>query len=147
MHTEVLSRFCLENLPVPCQWTHVTMGAREESREEAQAATGSRGNSPTAPHTSAVHSSNKRKSTGSLPITKFMKRFTSSEQVLKHIFILLNVLNTWIKVLSRCSRFLPFRKWTGQIYVICKNEEGEENMFSCGLVKAIQSNDVPALNQ
>ncbi|XP_037530751.1 chromatin assembly factor 1 subunit A [Nematolebias whitei] len=81
VHTEVLSQFCLEHLPVPCQWTHVTMGAREESREEAQAATGSRGNSPTAPHTSAVHSShNKRKSTGSLPITKFMKRFTSSEQ-------------------------------------------------------------------
>ncbi|XP_060890837.1 chromatin assembly factor 1 subunit A [Labrus mixtus] len=82
VHTEVLSRFGLEALPVPCQWTYLTPGAREESREEPQAATGSQGNSPTTPQTSSTtpSSSNKRKSTGSMSITKFMKRCTDTEQ-------------------------------------------------------------------
>uniref|UniRef100_A0A3Q2ZYV0 Chromatin assembly factor 1, subunit A (p150) n=1 Tax=Kryptolebias marmoratus TaxID=37003 RepID=A0A3Q2ZYV0_KRYMA len=81
VHAEVLSRFGQEALPVPCQWTHVTTGAREEPREEAQAPPGSQGNSPTTPQTSAAHSSsNKRKSAGSMSITKFMKRCTDSEQ-------------------------------------------------------------------
>ncbi|XP_041791359.1 chromatin assembly factor 1 subunit A [Chelmon rostratus] len=82
VHTEVLSRFGQEALPVPCQWTYLTTGAREESREEPQAATGSQGNSPTTPQTSSATStsSNKRKSTGSMSITKFMKRCTDPEQ-------------------------------------------------------------------
>ncbi|XP_044056714.1 chromatin assembly factor 1 subunit A [Siniperca chuatsi] len=82
VHTEVLSRFGQEALPVPCQWTYLTTGAREESREEPQAATGSQGNSPTTPQTSSTtsSSSNKRKSTGSMSITKFMKRCTDPEQ-------------------------------------------------------------------
>ncbi|KAM9849384.1 chromatin assembly factor 1 subunit A [Aulostomus maculatus] len=82
VHAEVLSRFGLESLPVPCQWTYLTSGAREESREEPQAATGSQGNSPTTPQTSSTTSlsSNKRKSTGSMSITKFMKRCTDPEQ-------------------------------------------------------------------
>uniref|UniRef100_A0A8D3CSJ5 Chromatin assembly factor 1, subunit A (p150) n=1 Tax=Scophthalmus maximus TaxID=52904 RepID=A0A8D3CSJ5_SCOMX len=77
VHTDVLSRLGKEALPVPCQWTYLTTGAREESREEAQAATGSQGNSPTTPQTSSTtsSSSNKRKSTGSMSITKFMKRY------------------------------------------------------------------------
>lgn len=85
VHTEVLSRFGQEALPVPCQWTYLTTGAREESREEPQAATGSQGNSPTTPQTSSTtsSSSNKRKSTGSMSITKFMKRCTDPEQVEK----------------------------------------------------------------
>lgn len=85
VHTEVLSRFGQEALPVPCQWTYLTTGAREESREEPQAATGSQGNSPTTPQTSSATStsSNKRKSTGSMSITKFMKRCTDPEQVEK----------------------------------------------------------------
>lgn len=83
VHTEVLSRFGQEALPVPCQWTYLTAGAREESREEPQAATGSQGNSPTTPQTSSTtsSSSNKRKSTGSMSITKFMKRCADPEKV------------------------------------------------------------------
>ncbi|AWP11340.1 putative chromatin assembly factor 1 subunit A isoform 3 [Scophthalmus maximus] len=82
VHTDVLSRLGKEALPVPCQWTYLTTGAREESREEAQAATGSQGNSPTTPQTSSTtsSSSNKRKSTGSMSITKFMKRCTDPGQ-------------------------------------------------------------------
>ncbi|XP_070688944.1 chromatin assembly factor 1 subunit A [Pempheris klunzingeri] len=82
VHTEVLSRLGQEDLPVPCQWTYLTAGAREESREEPQAATGSQGNSPTTPQTSSTtsSSSNKRKSTGSMSITKFMRRCTDPEQ-------------------------------------------------------------------
>ncbi|XP_056234905.1 chromatin assembly factor 1 subunit A isoform X2 [Seriola aureovittata] len=82
VHTEVLSSFSQEALPVPCQWTYLTTGAREESREEPQVATGSQGNSPTTPQTSSTtsSSSNKRKSTGSMSITKFMKRCTDPEQ-------------------------------------------------------------------
>uniref|UniRef100_A0A673A3A2 Chromatin assembly factor 1 subunit p150 C-terminal domain-containing protein n=1 Tax=Sphaeramia orbicularis TaxID=375764 RepID=A0A673A3A2_9TELE len=82
VHTDVLTRFGQEALPVPCQWTYLTTGAREESRDEAQAATGSQGNSPSTPQTSSTtSSSNKRKSTGSMSITKFMKRCTDTEQV------------------------------------------------------------------
>lgn len=86
VHTEVLARFGQEALPVPCQWTYLTTGAREESREEPQAATGSQGNSPTTPQTSSTtsSSSNKRKSMGSMSITKFMKRCTDPEKVEKH---------------------------------------------------------------
>uniref|UniRef100_A0A3P8SKY1 Chromatin assembly factor 1, subunit A (p150) n=1 Tax=Amphiprion percula TaxID=161767 RepID=A0A3P8SKY1_AMPPE len=82
VHTEVLCRFGQETLPVPCQWTYLTTGAREDSREEPQAATGSQGNSPTTPQTSSAtsSSSNKRKSAGSMSITKFMKKCTDSEQ-------------------------------------------------------------------
>ncbi|KAM3619630.1 uncharacterized protein V6R79_011059 [Siganus canaliculatus] len=79
VHAEVLSRYSQEALPVPCQWTYLTTGAREESREETQAATGSHGNSPSTPQTSSS-SSNKRKSTGSMSITKFMKRCADPEQ-------------------------------------------------------------------
>uniref|UniRef100_A0A8C2X5P9 Chromatin assembly factor 1, subunit A (p150) n=1 Tax=Cyclopterus lumpus TaxID=8103 RepID=A0A8C2X5P9_CYCLU len=68
VHTEVLSHCGQEALPVPCHWTYLTTGAREESREEPQAATGSQGNSPTT------------KSTGSMSITKFMKKCTDREQ-------------------------------------------------------------------
>ncbi|XP_030583514.1 chromatin assembly factor 1 subunit A [Archocentrus centrarchus] len=81
VHPEVLSRFGQEALPVPCQWTYLTTGAREEPREEPQAATGSQGNSPTTPQTSSTTpSSNKRKGTGSMSITKFMKRCNDPEQ-------------------------------------------------------------------
>ncbi|XP_071372876.1 chromatin assembly factor 1 subunit A isoform X2 [Centroberyx affinis] len=82
VHTDVLSRFSQEALPVPCQWTYLTSGAREESREEPQAATGSQGNSPTTPQTSSTtpSSSNKRKSTGSMSITRFMKKCSDPER-------------------------------------------------------------------
>ncbi|XP_029005184.1 chromatin assembly factor 1 subunit A isoform X2 [Betta splendens] len=82
VHSEVLTRFGQDALPVPCQWTYLTTGAREDSRDEPQAATGSQGNSPSTPQMSstAPSSSNKRKSTGSMSITKFMKRCADLEQ-------------------------------------------------------------------
>ncbi|XP_013885837.1 chromatin assembly factor 1 subunit A [Austrofundulus limnaeus] len=80
VHAEVLSRFGQEALPVPCQWTHLTI-TQEETREDHQAATGSQGNSPTTPQTSTAHSSsNKRKSINNMSITKFMKRCPDSDQ-------------------------------------------------------------------
>ncbi|KAM4628665.1 chromatin assembly factor 1 subunit A [Polymixia lowei] len=84
VHTDVLSRFGQEALPVPCQWTYLTPGAREEPREDPQAATGSQGNSPTTPQPSSTttpSSSNKRKSTGSMSITRFMKKCADPEQM------------------------------------------------------------------
>ncbi|XP_056133680.1 chromatin assembly factor 1 subunit A [Lampris incognitus] len=83
VHTDVLSRFSQEALPVPCQWAYLTTGAREEPKEDPQAATGSQGNSPTTPQTSSttnLSSSNKRKSTGSMSITRFMKKCADPEQ-------------------------------------------------------------------
>ncbi|XP_010777097.1 chromatin assembly factor 1 subunit A [Notothenia coriiceps] len=85
VQAEVLTRFGQDALPVPCQWTYLTTGAREESREEPQAATGSQGNSPTTPQNSSStsSSSNKRKSTGSMSITKFMKKCADPEQAIE----------------------------------------------------------------
>lgn len=89
VHAEMLSRFGQEALPVPCQWTYLTAGAREEPTDEPQAATGSQGNSPTTPQTSSTTSaSKKRKSTGSMSITKFMKRCTDHEKVQKRAALL-----------------------------------------------------------
>uniref|UniRef100_A0A8C7LH17 Chromatin assembly factor 1, subunit A (p150) n=1 Tax=Oncorhynchus mykiss TaxID=8022 RepID=A0A8C7LH17_ONCMY len=80
IHTEVLARFSQEALPVPCQWNYLTSGAHV-SCEEASAAKGSQGNSPTTPQTSTTpSSSNKRKSAGSMSITKFMKKAADPEQ-------------------------------------------------------------------
>ncbi|KAJ3598910.1 hypothetical protein NHX12_032873 [Muraenolepis orangiensis] len=74
VHGDVLTRLGQEALPVPCKWSYLTAGAREE---EPPAATGSQGNSPGTPQpssTSATTSANKRKSAGSMSITKFMKK-------------------------------------------------------------------------
>ncbi|KAM6962628.1 chromatin assembly factor 1 subunit A [Aplochiton taeniatus] len=81
VHAEVLARFNQEALPVPCQWTYLTPGA-QPLRDEAQAATGSQGNSPTTPQSSSTTtpSTNKRKSTGSMSIKKFMKKCSDPEQ-------------------------------------------------------------------
>ena len=86
VHGEVLSRFGRDALPVPCQWTYLTAGAREDPREEAPppAATGSQGNSPGTPQsssTSSTPSSHKRRSTGSMSIKRFMKKCADVEQV------------------------------------------------------------------
>lgn len=77
VHKEVLTQYNQETLPVPCHWTYLTPGAREEGKEENQAATGSQGNSPTPPHTSST--GHKRRSTGSMSITKFIKRCSGVE--------------------------------------------------------------------
>lgn len=108
VHAEVLSRLGQDALPVPCQWTYLTAGAREDSRDEPQAATGSQGNSPTTPQTSSTtpSSSNKRKSTGSMSITRFMKRCADPEQVEK-CAEMLDVVTLW------CSfqQLIFLRKW------------------------------------
>nr|XP_056699948.1 chromatin assembly factor 1 subunit A [Euleptes europaea] len=66
VHPEVLKSFGQEDLPVPCQWNYVNQ-APSAAKEEG-------GNSPGAVATQAAPPSAKRKSTGSMSITKFMKR-------------------------------------------------------------------------
>ncbi|KAL1022960.1 hypothetical protein UPYG_G00034730 [Umbra pygmaea] len=85
VNADVLARFSQEALPVPCHWNYLISGAHAP-REEAPAATGSQGNSPTTPQpsttpSSKTPSSNKRKSAGSMSITQFMKRAADPEQV------------------------------------------------------------------
>ncbi|KAL2089647.1 hypothetical protein ACEWY4_014335 [Coilia grayii] len=75
VHAEVLARFSLESLPVPCKWNYLTM----IPREDAQTPANSQGNSPTTPQTTATLSV-KRKSAGSMSITKFMKKCVDQEQ-------------------------------------------------------------------
>ncbi|XP_051980204.1 chromatin assembly factor 1 subunit A-like [Xyrauchen texanus] len=74
VHAEVLARHSQEALPVPCQWTYLTSGA-QMTRDEAA---GSQGNSPTL--SISTTPSNKRKSTSSHSITKYMKKCGDSEQ-------------------------------------------------------------------
>lgn len=113
MHAEVLSRYGQEALPVPCHWTYLTTGAREESREENLPPANPQGNPPTTP--SMPSSSSKRKSTGSLSITKFMKRRSEPRQVVTdHPFQFLCWIcfsgkssGRWMKnIVSDCSSFL-----------------------------------------
>ncbi|KAJ6654460.1 hypothetical protein lerEdw1_006881 [Lerista edwardsae] len=71
VHPEVLKSYGQENLPVPCQWnyiTHIPLVAKEDY-----------GNSPgvTAQATPIL---TKRKSTGSMSITRFMKRPSGADQ-------------------------------------------------------------------
>ncbi|XP_069072596.1 chromatin assembly factor 1 subunit A isoform X2 [Pleurodeles waltl] len=73
VHAEVLKRFDQQALPVPCQWTYLTQvnpAAKEDSL-----------NSLTTPSTQATPVSVKRKSSGSMSITKFMKRPKEVKQV------------------------------------------------------------------
>ncbi|KAM4054092.1 chromatin assembly factor 1 subunit A isoform 2-T3 [Anomaloglossus baeobatrachus] len=64
VHADVLKSFQQENLPVPCQWTYITQ-VNSCSKDEA-------GNS--GGQTQAISTSSKRKSAGSMSITKFMKK-------------------------------------------------------------------------
>ncbi|XP_036409743.1 chromatin assembly factor 1 subunit A [Megalops cyprinoides] len=76
VHAEVLARFHQEALPVPCQWKYLTPGAHS-ARDETPGGPSAQGGSPPAPQPStptATSSSTKRKSTGSMSITKFMKK-------------------------------------------------------------------------
>ncbi|XP_053317737.1 chromatin assembly factor 1 subunit A [Spea bombifrons] len=63
VHSEVLKSFEQEHLPVPCQWTYITHV--NNSKEDS--------GTPVASMQIQTVSS-KRKSAGSMPITKFMKR-------------------------------------------------------------------------
>ncbi|KAM8939313.1 chromatin assembly factor 1 subunit A [Pelodytes ibericus] len=63
VHSEVLKSFEKEHLPVPCQWTYLT--PVNSSKEDCGTSVGSVQTTPV---------SSKRKSAGSMPIMKFMKR-------------------------------------------------------------------------
>ncbi|KAM4721762.1 chromatin assembly factor 1 subunit A [Rhinophrynus dorsalis] len=64
VHSDVLKSLEQETLPVPCQWNYITQ-VNSLTRDDSGTAGGP---SPTEPVSS------KRKSAGSMPITKFMKR-------------------------------------------------------------------------
>ncbi|XP_077188285.1 chromatin assembly factor 1 subunit A isoform X2 [Paroedura picta] len=66
VHPEVLKSFGQEDLPVPCQWNYVTQ-VPSVNKEEGSS-------SPGVVATQTPSVSGKRKSTGSMSITKFMKR-------------------------------------------------------------------------
>ncbi|XP_078527165.1 chromatin assembly factor 1 subunit A isoform X2 [Lissotriton helveticus] len=73
VHAEVLKRFDQQALPVPCQWTYLTQvnpAVKEDSL-----------NSLTTLTTQTTPMSVKRKSSGSMSITKFMKRPKEVKQV------------------------------------------------------------------
>ncbi|NXN23298.1 CAF1A factor, partial [Nycticryphes semicollaris] len=73
VHSEVLKSFHQEHLPVPCQWNYVTQ-IPSSGKEEG-------GSVPGAVVLQATPVLVKRKSTGSMSITKFMKRPRDAEQV------------------------------------------------------------------
>ncbi|OCU00336.1 hypothetical protein XELAEV_18006108mg [Xenopus laevis] len=64
VHSDVLKGLQQDNLPVPCQWTYITQ-VNSVAKEDNGANGGSLQSLPL---------SGKRKSAGSMPITKFMKR-------------------------------------------------------------------------
>uniref|UniRef100_A0A8D0KT07 Chromatin assembly factor 1 subunit A n=1 Tax=Strix occidentalis caurina TaxID=311401 RepID=A0A8D0KT07_STROC len=72
VHSEVLKSFDREHLPVPCQWNYVTQ-VPSSGKEEG-------GSVPGVAVLQTTPVSVKRKSTGSMSITKFMKRPRGAEQ-------------------------------------------------------------------
>ncbi|XP_075031325.1 chromatin assembly factor 1 subunit A isoform X2 [Calonectris borealis] len=72
VHSEVLKSFDQEHLPVPCQWNYVTQ-VPSSGKEEG-------GSVPGVAVLQTTPMSVKRKSTGSMSITKFMKRPRDAEQ-------------------------------------------------------------------
>uniref|UniRef100_A0A8C3G0C6 Chromatin assembly factor 1 subunit A n=1 Tax=Chrysemys picta bellii TaxID=8478 RepID=A0A8C3G0C6_CHRPI len=84
VHSEVLKSFDQEHLPVPCQWNYITpvLSAAKEDNSSVPGVT--------VIQTTPV--SVKRKSTGSMSITKFMKKPRDAEQVssFKNILTLCN---------------------------------------------------------
>lgn len=76
VHSEVLKSFDQEHLPVPCQWNYVTQ-VPSSGKEDG-------GGVPGVAPVQSTPVSVKRKSTGSMCITKFMKRPRDAEQVSFH---------------------------------------------------------------
>ncbi|XP_063214419.1 chromatin assembly factor 1 subunit A [Chroicocephalus ridibundus] len=72
VHSEVLKSFDQEHLPVPCQWNYITQ-VPSSGKEEG-------GSMPGVAVLQTTPLSVKRKSTGSMSITKFMKRPQDAEQ-------------------------------------------------------------------
>ncbi|XP_069505472.1 chromatin assembly factor 1 subunit A [Ambystoma mexicanum] len=73
VHAEVLKRFDKEALPVPCQWTYLTQ-VNSALKEDSS-------NSLSVLSAQTTPVSVKRKSSGSMSITKFMKRQKEVKQV------------------------------------------------------------------
>ncbi|NXD82452.1 CAF1A factor, partial [Halcyon senegalensis] len=73
VHSEVLKSFDREHLPVPCQWNYVTQ-VPSSGKEEG-------GGVPGAAILQTTPVAVKRKATGSMSITKFMKRPRDAAQV------------------------------------------------------------------
>uniref|UniRef100_A0A8C2TH80 Chromatin assembly factor 1 subunit A n=1 Tax=Coturnix japonica TaxID=93934 RepID=A0A8C2TH80_COTJA len=72
VHSEVLKSFDQEHLPVPCQWNYITQ-VPSSGKEDG-------GGVPGVATVQSTPMSVKRKSTGSMCITKFMKRPRDAEQ-------------------------------------------------------------------
>ncbi|NXI42184.1 CAF1A factor, partial [Galbula dea] len=81
VHSEVLKSFDREQLPVPCQWNYITQVPSSSGKEEGGSVLGV---AVLQPSPVAV----KRKATGSMSITKFMKRPRDAEQQLPETFLL-----------------------------------------------------------
>ncbi|KAM8764014.1 chromatin assembly factor 1 subunit A isoform 2-T2 [Rhynchonycteris naso] len=73
VHPQVLKSFDLEHLPVPCQWSYITM-VPSATREDNSSV-------PTAGPSQGTPISLKRKSTGSMCITQFMKKRRHDGQI------------------------------------------------------------------
>ncbi|XP_045445043.1 chromatin assembly factor 1 subunit A isoform X3 [Pipistrellus kuhlii] len=73
VHSQVLKSFDQEHLPVPCQWSYVTM-VPSATREDS-------GSTPTPGPSQGTPISLKRKSAGSMCITQFMKKRRHDGQV------------------------------------------------------------------
>lgn len=73
VHSQVLKSFDQEHLPVPCQWSYVTM-VPSATREDS-------GSIPTPGPSQGTPISLKRKSAGSMCITQFMKKRRHDGQV------------------------------------------------------------------
>ncbi|XP_025024329.1 chromatin assembly factor 1 subunit A [Python bivittatus] len=73
VHPEVLKNYGQEHLPVPCQWNYISQ-VPSVAKEEGN-------NLPGGAATQAPPVSAKRKSTGSMSITKFMRRPPGTQQV------------------------------------------------------------------
>ncbi|OXB69694.1 UNVERIFIED_CONTAM: hypothetical protein H355_000001 [Colinus virginianus] len=73
VHSEVLKNFDQEHLPVPCQWNYITQ-VPSSGKEDS-------GGVPGVAPVQTTPVSVKRKSTGTMSITKFMKRPRDAEQL------------------------------------------------------------------
>uniref|UniRef100_A0A8C9UXX2 Chromatin assembly factor 1, subunit A (p150) n=1 Tax=Scleropages formosus TaxID=113540 RepID=A0A8C9UXX2_SCLFO len=101
VHAEVLARFGMESLPVPSQWNSITTGANN-SREEGP---GAQGVSPTTPQSSVtIPCSSKKKSAGSMSITKFMKKFGEADLEQNILTVI-----TWIHIACVMYQGIPLR--------------------------------------
>ncbi|KAI4888672.1 hypothetical protein NFI96_016827 [Prochilodus magdalenae] len=80
VHADVLARFGQEVLPVPSKWTYLTSGAHTPREESTGQQPGSQTTSPSAPQSTSITPSNKRKSASNHSIKKYMMKCADPEQ-------------------------------------------------------------------